>query len=423
LLNFVGKILNARSIHSQPPEREAARRLADEIGALAAPEMADGLFKKENFEAYVTPDYEKSLKQLVRLQAPSEAADENPFDVQCHLKTFNDDHLAEHIAEVAVALLTGHLDADLYQEVAEQLVRLARDLAKKPHLSLLIKIQQLFLNHSRTEPPSANCAAARAALEQLSDPRCIRALRASLENSGCWADPAAVAFFFTLGPHVVPEALHLYLYRTELQREEWLAALIDRYPQHLLKEVIKRLQLNLGAHLVEFLAIFEKLRDPTCIPSVRPFLRHPDDGARLGALKVLLNFNDEEGVAHLRKLLASKKNQEFLAGLDLAEKYEVVGVAGDLAKRLKKRFLLYRSDVIRNERILSALENFGYRMPASNLEQLNRIRFSFYPKGLARMKMVVSNLLLKQTPLLETDRMKHPTCLGDASLGHDAASR
>jgi len=229
------------------------------------------------------------------------------------------------------------------------------------------------------------------------------------------AEPAATAFLLALGPNAVPEALHLYLHHNEQQREEWLAVLIERYPQHLLKEAIKRIQLYAGARTVELLMIFEKLGDPACSPCVRPFLQHPDEAARFQALTLLLRFNDEQGVKCLRKLLDSRKNQDFLAALDLAEKYSVARVAADLAKRLKTRFLLYRSDVICNERILLALENFGYRVAVSDLERLNRIRFSFYPQQLARMKSVVSAMLLKRTPVPKSDRARGTTVRHDAN--------
>ncbi len=406
LLNFVAKVLNARSIGGPSPEREAARRLAGEIGALAAPEMAATLFRKENFGAYVTPDYEASLNRLLRPQVSDAATGDDRLNVREHLKTLEDGHLSEHIAAVGVALLTGRLDADLYQEVAEQLTRLANELAQRVHIGLLSKMLQVFLDHSRTKPPDPRSAAARAALDQLCSPMLVRTLRAALEASGRWADPEATAFLFTLGPNAVPEALHLYLQRDAPQREEWLSVLIGRYPQHLFKEVIKRLQLYAGAHTVELLKIFEKLVDPACTTIVRSFLMHPDEAVQHQALKVLLRFDDAEGVARLRTLLDSKKSQDFMAGLTLAETYAVAGVAEDLARRLKTRFLCYRSDFVRNEKILLALQRFGYRLPASDLERLNRIRFALYPKHLARMKSLVAAMLPKRPALPKPDRIR-----------------
>jgi hypothetical protein len=423
LLNFIGKIANAGSISSQLPEREAAKRLVDEVSKLAAPEMAASLFKKEDFGAYVTPDYETTLDQLVRKQGLGVARHEEPFDLQQHLKTFDDDLLAEQIAEVAIVLLAGQIGVELYQELTEQLVRLANELARKAHTLLLSKIQQVFLNYSRTEPADARCTVARAALEQLSDPRLIRSLRESLEASGRWGDPTALSFFFTLGPKVTPEALHLYLHRAEPQREQWLAELFKRYPQHLLKEVIKRLQLNPGAQTENLLTILEKLGSPASTPYVRPFLRDPDEAVRFQALRALLNFNDEEGVAFLKTLLHSKKNQDCLIGLDLAEKYRVARVATDLAKLLKTRFLFYRSDIIRNEKILLAVHKLGYSIAASDLERLQRIRFCFYPKHLARMKSVVSSLLSKKTPRPEMERIQRSILLRNRSISHDASPR
>jgi len=414
LLNFVGKMLNARCADGSSPEYDAARRWAQDIGALAAPEMSGALFKKENFDAYVTPDYESTLKHMVRPQTPPAEKNADLIDVPACLKTLGEDRLAEHIAEVAIALMAGPLDADLYREIAEHMVRLAKDLAKATHIGLISRMQQLFLNHSRTELGDAYSAAARAALDQLGAPGLIRTLRVSLEATGRWAEPGVAAVVLELGPHVVPEALHLYLQRHEPQREEWLAALIGRYPQHLLKEISKRLQLYAGVHTVELLSIFERLRDPACSDCVRPFLRHPDEKTRFQALKVLLLINDAEAVSLLREMLDSRRSQDFWTGLDLAEQYAVAGVAADLAKRLKTRFLVYRSDVIRNERILLALENFGYRLAAGDLERLNRIRFTFYPQQLARMKAVVSAMLQKRPPAARPDRAR------ESILRHDA---
>ena len=415
LLNFVGKMLNARGARGQSPEHQAARRLANEIGALAAPEMAGTLFKKEDFGAYVTPDYETTLKQLVRpqtLQAPTE---EGQVDIQRHLKTLGEDHLAAHIVEVGIALMAGPLDVEMYREVAEQMVKLANDLANKANTGLLSKLQLLLLAHSRVDPADGRCAAARASLDLLSGPRLIRTLRAALEVTGRWAEPEATAFLLALGPHAVPEALHLYLQHDEPQREQWLEVLIERYPQHLLKEVTKRLQLHAGAHTAELLQIFEKLGDPACSPSVRPFLQHPDEAVRLQALRALLRCNDEEGVNCLRKLFESRRHHDFLAALDLAERYSVASVATDMARRLKTRFLLYRSDMIRNEKILLALRNFGYRVADSDLERLSRIRFSFYPQQLARMKSVVSAMLSKRTPAPRPERAREAIARHDAN--------
>jgi hypothetical protein len=407
-------MLNARGVGGQSPEHQAARSLANEIGALAAPEMAGTLFKKEDFGAYVTPDYETTLKQMVRPQTLHAPTEEGRVDIQRHLKTLGEDHLAAHIVEVGIALMAGPLDAEMYREVAEQMVKLANDLANKANIGLLFKLQQLLLAHSRVDPADGRCAAARASLDQLSGPRLIRTLRAALEVTGRWAEPEASAFLLSLGPHAVPEALHLYLQHEEPQREEWLEVLIERYPQHLLKEAAKRLQLSVGAHTAELLQIFEKLGDPACSSSVRPFLQHPDEAVRLQALRALLRCNDEEGVNCLRKLFESRKHHDFLAALDLAERYSVANVAADMARRLKTRFLLYRSDLIRNEKILLALRHFGYRVADSDLERLSRIRFSFYPQQLARMKSVVSAMLSKRT------RAPRPERAREAIARHDA---
>lgn len=408
LLNLIGKVLNARIIDSHGPERQEALRLANELSTLASPEIAGLLFKREDFAAYVTPDYEGTLKQLVRPQAPRTPGDEDGFDVQGYLQTLDDDHLSGRIAQVAIALLRGRLDPDLYREYADQLVRLANSLAYRADIALLFDMQALFLDHSRTGPSDPRRPVALAALEHLSNPRLIRALRTSLEASERWTDPAAASFFFRLGPNVVPEALHLYLRQTQAFREEWLAALIRAYPRQLLKEVIKRLTLNPSADLPELLAILEKLQDPVCIPWVHPYLQHPDQAHWRHALQVLLTFDDEQGVHCLKKLLGSKKHQEFMIGLELAETYGVTGVAADVAKRLKTRFLFFRADFIRNEKILLALDRFGYRAAAIDLQRLNRIRFSFYPKQLARMKSVVSQLLSTRARVPAPDRISHP---------------
>jgi hypothetical protein len=408
LLNLIGKVLNARVIDAHGPERREALRLAHELSTLASPEIAGILFKKEDFAAYVTPDYEGTLKQLVRPQAPRTSTDEDRFDVQGHLQTLDDDHLSGRIAQVAIALLRGRLDPDLYREYADQLVRLAHSLAHRADIALLADMQELFLNHSRTEPSDPRRPVALAALEQLSNPRLIRALRTSLEASERWTDSATASFFFSLGPNVVPEALHLYLRQTQAARKEWLAALIRGYPRQLLKEVVKRLPLNPSADLPELLGILEELRDPVCIPWVHPYLQHPDQDHWRPALQVLLAFDDEQGLQCLKKLLGSKKHQEFMIGLELAETYGVTGVAADVAQRLKTRFLLFRRDFVRNEKILLALDRFGYRATAVDLQRLNRIRFSFFPKQLARMKSVVSQLLSTRARVPAPDRTGHP---------------
>jgi len=415
LLNFVGKMLNARGAIGQSPEHQSARRLADEIVTLAASGMADTLFRKEDFGAYVTPDYETTLKQLVRPQNPQAPTEEGQLDIQRHLKTLAEDHLVAHIVEVGIALMAGPLDAQMYGEIAGQMVKLAHDLAKKANIGLLSNLQQLLLTHSRVDPVDAKCPAARASLDQLSGPRLIRTLRVALETSGRWAEPEATDFLLALGPHAVPEALHLYLQHDAPQGEKWLEVLIERYPQHLLKEATKRLQLYAGAHTAELLKIFEKLGDPACGPCVRPFLKHPDEAARLQALRTLLGVKDAEGVDRLRKLFDSRKNHDFLAALDLAERYSVASVAADMARRLKTRFLLHRSDMIRNEKILLALQNFGYRVADSDLERLSRVRFSFYPQQLARMKSVVSAMLSKRSPAPKPDRVKGAVARHDAN--------
>jgi hypothetical protein len=71
--------------------------------------------------------------------------------------------------------------------------------------------------------------------------------------------------------------------------------------------------------------------------------------------------------------------------------------------------------MIRNEKILLALQNFGYRVADSDLERLSRIRFSFYPQQLARMKSVVSAMLSKYTPAPKPDRVRGAAARHDAN--------
>jgi hypothetical protein len=163
-----------------------------------------------------------------------------------------------------------------------------------------------------------------------------------------------------------------------------LAIFSDRVTEIAKKDV----QSRRGPALVRLIRLVRRLGTHDLIPELRPHLDDNDRQVRMEVLETLVRFQDPESADLLRKSLALKNADDQLRVIEIAGMHRVEDLAQDLASLLKT-FSFFRGDYTRNEKILEALGRIGHPCAIPALERLAKTRFSFYPKQLANLKLLL----------------------------------
>lgn len=377
LLSLVQKISNIDGI-------EAGAPLVDTSGIPIQPshEKLQQLFKREDHETFVVPEYDTLLQKVAETSgADSDAA----FPMEEYSETLKSPHLDIQIARVVIAFLETDVGGEEYKDYADQLLSSLPALISSGSFQILLVAYETFSRHQEEKQDVSVRLAAEAALKMIRSPELITKALRVFDRRKIPDDGNGRKFLLSLGAVIVPETVSILAKRENADENAHLYQLLGRFRKETISEVKKRLRDTRFSVVKNMLLLLQALKAKEAKGLLQPFLDHPDAIIRMQALKALLDFDDPGAVPHLRREIQSNLTDFASQAIEWAGQYKIREVIPDLLSKMKK-IVIFRSDIHTNKKIIVALGKIGD--PASiapMVEMVNGV-FTIYRKQLVEIK-------------------------------------
>ncbi len=230
LTGLLGKLTraHAQSVQSfQPGERAMEGADEKDVAFDILPEHMAKLFDREQYEEYVSEDYQATLKRLS--ETTGVLAERIPIDE--YEKTLEDDHLDFQIGRALIAFMEENIDEEDYLEFGRKLITLVPEFLKTGNFILLLDILETMRKQAMEKPTEDLCAIAVDCLKIFNEPSFMNQ---SLQEFDRWAGTKgreAANFFYVLGPAMVPGLMDLYAIDTTPGGRRVLFDLLCRFGQ------------------------------------------------------------------------------------------------------------------------------------------------------------------------------------------------
>ena len=341
--------------------------------------------RREAYEAYVNPDYNRTLQALIPNQRGTTASDSTAFDTGAHIESLSERGVTRQLSHAFLSLLKKKPHPALYREHALNLMALVEDLARSEEYDLLLDILQLFRTHSEGNA-GAPIEAARHCHEQLLSPRLINAVLDPICRHERLPHALEIGLVMNLGVAAVSEVVERYLASRTPAAKELLKKIAAAFPQRLCSELARRLHSADSRQFAGLLGVVGFLSPDRIESLVGPFLDHEDCHIRLTTLTALVRFKQDGALRRLEAFLESGDPAALSVALNLVEKYAVREMLPVFMRILGRGFLLFKSDLDKIERILSAIHHIASPVPFAELERVLRWKVSTHRTRLKRIK-------------------------------------
>jgi hypothetical protein len=380
LLSLVRKIANIDGIEAGEPLVDASG-----VPVRTSREKFQQLFKREDHESFIVPEYDAMLHQI------SESPQSDPdaaFPMEDYLETLKSPHLDIQIARVVVAFLETDISSEEYKDYADQLLAAMPALIRSGAFEILLDIFNTFSRHQREKSDANVQAAAEATLKRMKSPELVTKSIRVFDRQKTPDDGNGHAFLTAMGEGVVPEAVSILAGREVPVENDPFHQLLANFRGETISEVENRLK-DTRFHVVNnMLLLLQALNAKETTELLWPFLDHPDSIVRMQALKTLLDFGDSGAVPHLRRGIQSHRLDVSSQAIDWAGEYRIRQMVPDLLKKMK-RVALFRSDLYANEKIIRALGMIGDPSSINPLAKLVGGAFTLRRKQIDRMRRVL----------------------------------
>jgi len=346
-------------------------------------EQVQALFDREQYESYVSNDYAADLQRMAAAGAvPATGA----FPIDEYAASMTDERLDYQIGRVLLGFIDEDIADDDYGEFLKKVMANAPEMLKTGQYALLHDTYETLRLHSREKKSLGVRAMVEVALRGFKTPDFITAV---VEAFGTFPDRdtarQAGQFLLALGDEALLSLFDLYSQDETPGGRRAVFDLLCRFGQAAVREAVRRLD-NPRPPVVRNLVMLIRWEgDRSVVSSLRPLLRHPDQGVRLEAVTALLRFRDPSAFPALREAIKAEDLDIFSRGVSLAGQYRVTAVVEALVGRLK-RMILFEGDYEDNEMIIRALGEIGDSRALPELERLAKGSWPLYPKSRNRMK-------------------------------------
>ena len=377
LLSLVQKITNIEGIESGAP-------LIDPTGLPVQPssEKLQHLFKREDHETFVVPEYEALLQQVAGA-SPTDLDAVFPLE-EC-LETMKSPHLDIQIARVVIAFLEADISGDEYRDYADQLLAALPALINSGAFQILQIVFETLSRHQEEKSDADVRSAAEAVLAKMKAPELVTKAVRVFGRGQTSGDDNAQGFLLAMGAGIVPEAVSILANREVAVENDLLYPLLGHFRMEAIAEIKKRLNDTRFQVVSNMILLLQVMEAKGAADLLRPFLDHSDSILRMQALKTFLEFKDPEAVPQLRREIQSHRYELASKAIDWAGQYKIQAVVPDLLSKMKK-FVIFRSDLHTNEKIINALGKIGDPASIDPLAKLVDRVFTLYRKQLVQMR-------------------------------------
>lgn len=387
LLNLVQKIARVKEEGTPGGDGEPRASRGEASDPTKHKEILD-LFDREAYETYVTEDYGETLKDLSQDAAQHSVRMQPSPGLRQELETLESPGVDAKIARALLAFMQGDAGLEEYKDYGEKVFRIANELIGEGEFSVPLQILKTLERHAREKTDPAIRSAAGDQLHAFRLPTFISKALAAFDKWRDGAEGKAQAFLKGIGPDIVPQALNLYLQRDQSESDHHLFNLLALFSDRVTDLAKKDVRSRRGPSLVRLIRLVRRLGTQDLIPELRPLLDRDERQVQMEVLETLVRFRDPEAADLLRKFLKLKDAEDQLRVIEIAGMHRVTDLAEDLASMIRT-FSLFRQDYVKNEKIVEALGRIGHPCAIPALERLAKTRFSFYPKLLAGVRLLV----------------------------------
>ncbi len=387
LTGLLSKLSSANSHvpEQMPPGGTGADR---EPQATMTQEQIQSLFKREQYETYVSNDYEDTLRRLGSGKA-AVTVPAGTFPINEYIASMSEEKLDYQIGRVLLGFIDQEIEDDDYGEFLKKIMLNIPDLVKTEQFALLHDTFETLRLHSREKRSPGIRAMVANALRGFGSQSFISSVCHAF--SIC-ADQerarAAGRFLLALGTDAVPLIFDLYAREEAAGGKRAVFDLLCNIGHPAVQEAVRRLGDPRPYYVRNLLMLIRWGWDGSITSALRPLLRHDDVQVRHEAITALLRFRDPAAIPVLRAAILSQDPDESAQAVSLAGKFRVAGVVDALVGRLK-RVILFESDYEDNEEIIRALGEIGDPKAVPELERIARGGWPLFPKSQARMKATI----------------------------------
>lgn len=354
------------------------------VEAAAAPEIPaeqmQKLFDREQYEEYVSADYDAMLKRMS--EAPPATGD---FPLEEYQKELEDGRLDFQIGRALLAFMEEDLEEEDYKEFALKVTAIVPGFLDTGNFELIVDISDTLRRHGMDKHAPGIRKAAEEARAVFSNPafieKALRAFEIWMREKG----QEAAGLIRSLGPGTIPGLMDIFGRDESYGGRRVLFNLLCLLGEPAVQEAQKRLRDPRAYYVINLLLFLRRAGAPAVIASVKPLLRHQNQSVRMEALSTLLKFKDPEAVRLLREALRSEDPDIASKGISLAGLYRVAEVTEDILARIK-RVILFEADYGANAEIIKALGEIGDARAVPDLERLARANWTLHPQRLLDMK-------------------------------------
>ncbi len=415
LTGLLGKLTKAQaqSTSTGAPKRPGSDTAETAPGApQILPEHMEKLFNREQYEEYVSEDYEAMLKRLT--DGPGMGAEMLPIEE--YAKTLDDEHLDFQIGRALLAFMEENIDEEDYKEFANKLITIMPGFLQTGNFHLLWDIFESLRRHMTEKPVKGIRESAEEARKAFLEPdfraKALEALELWMKDKG----QEAAGFIQALGAETVPGLMDLFSKDESLGGMRVVFNLLCNFGEPAVREAQKRLRDPRAYYVRNLLIFLRRAGNYKSIPHIKPLLQHQNLEVKGEALNTLLKLKDPGAVELLRNAIHSNDPDVAFKAVSLAGQYRVSEATEDVLSKIK-RAILFETDYAENEEIIKALGEIGDPSAIPDLEKLARATWTLYPKSLLRMKELLFGSLgrypqgsifglLKIGDRLESDKIK-----------------
>jgi HEAT repeat protein len=386
---LTGLLSKLSSASSQAAEQAPGGAGADRAPqATMTQEQVQSLLRREQYETYVSDEYEDTLRRLGSGKATVAVA-AGTFPIDEYVASMSEEKLDYQIGRVLLGFIDEEIEDDDYGEFLKKIMSNLSDLVRTGQFALLHDTFETLRLHSREKRSLSIRAMVDNALRGFRSPAFISSVCGAF--SICRDKERARAagrFLLALGTDAVPLIFDLYACEEAAGGKRAVFDLLCDIGHPAVQEAVRRLGDPRPYYVRNLLMLIRWGWDGSVTPSLRPLLRHADQKVRHEAIAALLRFRDPAAVPVLRAVILSQDPDESAQAVSLAAKFRVSGVVDALLSRLKK-VILFESDYGDNEEIIRALGEIGDPRAMPDMERLARGAWPLFPKSRARMRATI----------------------------------
>jgi DNA-binding transcriptional regulator YbjK len=385
LLNFLRKMDGNRDVPQSSGGQDESAVHNPTLQRLQSILSNANALRRESYEAYVSPDYNRTLQALIPNQRGATACDATTFDTGAHIESLSDLGVTRQLGHAFLRLLRKKPHPALYREHALNLMALAEDLARFGECGLLLEVLQLFRTHGE-EGGETPIEVARHCHERLLSPRLIDAVLDPICQHGRLPNAVEIELIMNLGGGAVSAVVERYLASRTPPAKDLLRKIAAASPQRLYSELARRLHSADSQQFAALLGVAALLSPDRIESLLGSFLDHEDRRIRLTALTTLVRFKQDGALRRLEAFLESDDPAAVAIAINLVEKHAVHEMLPVFMRILGRGVLLFKSDLDKIERILSAIHRIARPVPFAELERALRWKVSTHRNRLKRIK-------------------------------------